>query len=97
MRVNIRLFTLNDGAGPQIAGAHFVGVIDCVQTVRIYREHYYSDGVTDFSNINGRIEIRQIAIAFESLPCQPSGQEAIDRAGVIRARDGVQICTVSAQ
>jgi len=72
-------------------------VIDCLQTVRIYREHYYSDGVTAFSTINGRIEIRQIAIAFESLPCQPSGQETIDRAGVIRVLDVVQICAVSAQ
>ncbi len=72
-------------------------MIDCLQTVRIYREHYYSDGVTAFSTINGRIEIRQIAIAFESSPCQPSGQETIDRAGVIRVLDVVQICAVSAQ
>jgi hypothetical protein len=70
VRVNSRLFTLKDGAGPQIVGAHFVGVIDCVQSRRIHREHYYSDGATAFSNINGGIEIRRIAIAFESLTCQ---------------------------
>ncbi|WP_146177878.1 hypothetical protein [Achromobacter mucicolens] len=74
LRVNSRLFTLNDVAGPQIVGARFVGVIDCVQTRRIHPEHYYSDGATAFSNINGPHEIRQIAVAFEWIPCQPSGQ-----------------------
>ncbi|WP_142051545.1 hypothetical protein [Achromobacter sp. SLBN-14] len=91
------MFTLKDGAGPQIVGAHFVGVIDCVQSRRIHREHYYSDGATAFSNINVGIEIRRIAIAFGSLPCQSSGQVTVDRAGVIRARDEVQICAAPAQ
>ncbi|MFY3433395.1 hypothetical protein [Achromobacter mucicolens] len=95
--MNSRLFTLKDGAGPQIVGAHFVGVIDCVQSRRIHREHYYSDGATAFSNINVGIEIRRIAIAFESLTCQSSGQVTVDRAGVIRARGKVQICAAPAQ